>query len=63
MMMMQPSLTTMKTITACKQALHLRDIERSKEWKETRKQGVRKENESLLSLKIETLLPVHNISW
>ena len=29
MMTMQPSLTTMKTVTACEQALHLRDIERS----------------------------------
>ena len=27
-MTMQPSVTTMKTVTACEQALHLRDIER-----------------------------------
>ena len=27
-MTMQPSLTTMKIVTACEQALHLRDIER-----------------------------------
>ena len=25
---MQPSLTTMKTVTACEEALHLKDIER-----------------------------------
>ena len=29
MMTMQPSLTTMKTITGCEQALHLGNIERS----------------------------------
>ena len=30
MMTMQPSLTTKKTVTACEQALHLRNIERSR---------------------------------
>ena len=29
MMRMQPSLTTMKTVTACELALHLKDVKRS----------------------------------
>ena len=36
---MQSSLTTMKSVTACEQALHLRDIERC-ERKETREHSL-----------------------
>ena len=49
MMTMQPSLTTMKTVTAYDQSLHLRDIERSRARvaRERTQQGARKKVRTL----------------
>ena len=71
MMMMQPSLTAMKTIKACEQALHLWDIERShaqvareeRRVSNVRVKKVRAYSRVCLPLEMKRLLPLHNISW
>ena len=58
MMTMQPSLTTMKTVTVCEEALHLRLISReaTREWHEKgdQGQGAGKESESSLARSLAT---------
>ena len=70
-MTMQLSLTTMKTVPACEQAFHLRDIERTntrvarerRRGSKVREKKMRAHLHVCLPLEIETFLPVHNISW
>ena len=71
MIMMQPSFTAMKTVTACEQALHLWDIERSharvaregRRVSKVRGKKVRDRSRICLPLEMKRLLPLHIISW
>ena len=76
MMSMQPSLTTMKTATACEQLFQEKQ-RASGAWKETREQGRSRgwevragqflsfaaDSHVRLPLEMERLLSVHKISW
>ena len=65
MMMMQPSRTTMKTVTACEQALHLTDIEKNysrvahgrRSGSNVRGKEVRAHSRVRLPLEMERFLP------